>query len=143
MPHIHNQVFGCVLEFQDINESRYLVVKGRKSGKYSFPKGHPNPNEDPYDCALRELMEETGLVPPRIPLRIHQLATGLYYHYRVAEELIGCPEDTEEVEDIQWFSAAELRRLPINVDVSTFLKRIQRKPTVMLQQPWRTAQVSV
>lgn len=142
MPAIQNQVFGCILEFQDGQDISYLCVKGRKSGKWSFPKGHPDMNEDPYDCALRELMEETGLVPPRFPLRIHQLATGLYYHYRVAEELIGCPEDVAEVEDIQWLTAVELRRLPINVDVSTFLKRVQRKPTVMLQQPWRTVAVS-
>lgn len=143
MPRQQNQVFGCILEFQDEQETRYLCVKGRKSGKWSFPKGHPNSNEEPYDCALRELMEETGLVPPRFPLRIHQLATGLYYHYRVYEELVGCAEDTAEVEDIQWLTVSELRRMPINVDVSTFLKRIQRKPAVMLQQSWRSATVSV
>jgi len=143
MPSVQNQVFGCILEVQDCGESRYLCVKGRKSGKWSFPKGHPDSNEEPYDCALRELMEETGLVPPRFPLRIHQLATGLYYHYRVGEELEGCPEDTAEVEEIQWLTASQLRRMPINVDVSTFLKRIQRKPTVMLQTPWRAVAVSV
>jgi 8-oxo-dGTP pyrophosphatase MutT (NUDIX family) len=142
MPAIQNQVFGCILEFQDGKDIRYLCVKGRKSGKWSFPKGHPDNNEEPYDCAIRELMEETGLVPPRFPMRIHQLATGLYYHYRVSEELIGCPEDTAEVEDLQWLSAAELRCMPINVDVSTFLKRVQRKPTVMLQHPWRNVTVS-
>lgn len=141
MPSIQNQVFGCILEFQDGLESRYLCVKGRKSGKWSFPKGHPHSNEEPYDCALRELMEETGIIPPRFPLRIHQLATGLYYHYRVPEELDGFTEDTTEVEDLQWLTATELRRMPVNVDVSTFLKRVQRKPTVMLQTPWRTLTV--
>lgn len=38
-----------------------LIVKHRLGNHYGFPKGHPNPGETAKNCAIRELLEETGL----------------------------------------------------------------------------------
>jgi 8-oxo-dGTP pyrophosphatase MutT (NUDIX family) len=37
-----------------------LMVKGKDSGKWGLPKGKRNHGESWYECACRELMEETG-----------------------------------------------------------------------------------
>lgn len=41
--------------------SKFLLVKHRKAGKWLQPGGHVEPNEDPEEAALRETFEETGL----------------------------------------------------------------------------------
>jgi 8-oxo-dGTP pyrophosphatase MutT (NUDIX family) len=44
-------------------EHQFLVLKGRKSGIWSFSKGHPEreDHESPLRTAARETFEETGL----------------------------------------------------------------------------------
>lgn len=41
--------------------SRVLLVKNRSSGKWGFPKGKRNREESEWQCAKRELEEETGI----------------------------------------------------------------------------------
>ena len=41
--------------------SKFLLVKHRKAGKWLQPGGHVEPNEDPEEAALREIFEEIGL----------------------------------------------------------------------------------
>lgn len=41
--------------------SKFLLIKHRKTGKWLQPGGHIEPNEDPEEAALRETFEETGL----------------------------------------------------------------------------------
>lgn len=38
-----------------------LLIQHRHSLHWSFPKGHAEPGEDPFQTACRELSEETGL----------------------------------------------------------------------------------
>ncbi len=54
----HQKVYGTICIS---NEGRVLLVRGRLSGKWSFPKGHMEPFESGNECALRELFEETGI----------------------------------------------------------------------------------
>ena len=39
-----------------------LMIKHQRSAFWGFPKGHANEGELPFETALRELFEETGLV---------------------------------------------------------------------------------
>jgi 8-oxo-dGTP pyrophosphatase MutT (NUDIX family) len=42
-----------------------LLVQHRHGQHWSFPKGHAEIGEDPWQTAQRELLEETGLYPVR------------------------------------------------------------------------------
>ena len=45
------------------NESKvwFLLVRGKKQGHLSFPKGSKQSEEMDKECAIRELKEETGI----------------------------------------------------------------------------------
>ena len=46
----------------DASMERVLLVKGWKStGSWGFPRGKINQNETDMDCAVREVLEETGV----------------------------------------------------------------------------------
>lgn len=57
------QLEVCGVIVVDWATTSVLVVQGRKTGKLSFPKGHKlHSNEHEYECAKRELFEETGIL---------------------------------------------------------------------------------
>jgi 8-oxo-dGTP pyrophosphatase MutT (NUDIX family) len=114
-----NQVYGSI--FISINR-KLLVVKGKHSGKWSFPKGHPNEGETSFECAKRETEEETGLTLPIFFERVVNLATGSYYIVRSTPEYNTSIGDDNEVSETAWLSVDELKTQPINVDVNTFLR---------------------
>lgn len=52
--------YGIIpLRRQSDNWEVFLVQ--HQAGHWSFPKGHPEPGEQPQETAIRELKEETGL----------------------------------------------------------------------------------
>lgn len=106
-----------------------LIVLGRKSNKWSFPKGHKKRSETYLECALRETKEETGVdLSTHIPLAYHKLSAGEYFFFEVAEEFPTLVEDTTEVIRAAWVGVEEMGRLPCNVDVNNFLDRLNRRP---------------
>jgi 8-oxo-dGTP pyrophosphatase MutT (NUDIX family) len=131
-----NQVYGSVFLSP---RNRILLVKGRKTGIWSFPKGHPKQGETAFQCAKRETYEETGLELPPFFERILILAKGSYF-------VVSSPEyecqirDKKEVSEVEWVDLKDAENYHINVDVSSFLKRqkqrqtcspIQSKPTIV------------
>ncbi len=108
-------------------QNRVLVVKGRKHGKWSFPKGHKLRNETYLDCAVRETWEETGLnLRGRLPIKSQKLAEGEYFFYEFDEEPTLTPVDTAEVEYAAWLPIDALHRRQCNVDVNNFVNRLRR-----------------
>ena len=118
-----NQVFGTILVSPD---NKILLVKGRKSGKWSFPKGHPIKNEEEIQCAIRETHEETGIyIDNSWDTKLH-LATGNYYVYYMKQKKTPEPEDDKEVTRADWWSLREIEQLPYNIDISYFLRHHSR-----------------
>jgi bis(5'-nucleosidyl)-tetraphosphatase len=116
------KVYGVVL----ISDSdKLLVVKGARTGKYSFPKGHINAFENVRDCAQREFREETGLTCKDYKeLGYQHLSAGGYYFYHTTnEDTPTLDEKQSEIEEVKWMSMDDLRQEPVNVDVSMFLRR--------------------
>ncbi len=113
-----NQVYGSIFISQ---ANRVLVVRGRRTGKWSFPKGHPKEGETGYDCARRETREETGLELPRFFERILNLSTGSYYVVR-SPELPCHIRDSNEIMDTAWLSPKQLQTSSVNIDINTFLR---------------------
>lgn len=115
------QVYGTILIS---SENKILLVCGRRSGKWSFPKGHPNKNETHDSCARRETSEETGItISDTDILDEHlRLSTGKYFIHRLNGQPEGVPHDRNEVVDIRWWTIHQIQRLNVNIDVSYFLK---------------------
>jgi NADH pyrophosphatase NudC (nudix superfamily) len=114
-------VFGCILISKD---GKICLVQGRSTRKWSFPKGHPNQGESPFQCASRETTEETGIVIPWQTHRPVKLAIGYYYIIFVDEQYQPCSRDSREIIQVGWFSVNELTSIKGNVDVNAFLKRL-------------------
>ena len=56
---------GIILvHMESHGEKKYLLLKGRVGGVWSFPKGHPElcDKQSPLRTAVRETLEETGLL---------------------------------------------------------------------------------
>jgi bis(5'-nucleosidyl)-tetraphosphatase len=54
--------YGVIALHRSNIEYQVCLVYHQHTKFWGFPKGHPNKNESPTECALRELKEETGLV---------------------------------------------------------------------------------
>jgi len=131
------RVYGGILHTNetDPEKVRYLLVQGRYSGKWSFPKGHSYTGEEPLVCARREIMEETGLAHLPDPIEYIRLGYGNYYVFVCPFMFIPMPQDTGEIMGTAWVTLKEMGTLPLNVDVSRFHKkktRILETPDVSL-----------
>lgn len=118
------KVYGVICISRD---NRLLLVKGKRTGIWSFPKGHLKGNETSQQCALRELEEETGIVlKPETFYLTRKLFAGEYFFYQVDDEFPVEPKDTFEVSDGGWFSLEELPRLHCNADIVNLINRLHK-----------------
>jgi 8-oxo-dGTP pyrophosphatase MutT (NUDIX family) len=118
------RVYGVVLctKCKTTNESLYALVQGRYTRKWSFPKGHSFDSEQPLECALRELKEETGINEVPAPTRYLKLVYGYYFLFKVDRQLTLNPTDTHEIIDTKWVTVKEMESMNLNADVSEFRK---------------------
>jgi ADP-ribose pyrophosphatase YjhB (NUDIX family) len=102
---------------------RYLLVQGRYSEKWSFPKGHSYEGEDPLTCARREIAEETGQDKLPDPVEYIRIGYGNYYVFVCHTMFAPAPRDTGEIMAAEWLTLTEMAHLSLNVDVSRFRKK--------------------
>ena len=109
-----------IKEKNDINEGKWLGVGGH------FEEG-----ESPYDCAIREVFEETGLVLASANYRaVVTFASDAYeseqMHLFTSDaflgELIECPEG-----ELCWIDKNEVLSLPMWEGDAVFLKLLLEK----------------
>jgi len=105
--------------------TKYALVQGRYTGKWSFPKGHSLQGESPIDCSRREIAEETSI--DELPKHTHHMRLG-YGHYYVYELVAECPlvaRDTHEVMDTRWVTLEEMATMSVNADVSRYIRTVR------------------
>jgi 8-oxo-dGTP pyrophosphatase MutT (NUDIX family) len=119
-------VYGTIIVSPN---NKILLIKGRKSGKWSFPKGHAEQNETELECALRETYEETGLKLHNNFKKRIQLSTGVYFLYYISQRECK-PIDTAEVIDIAWISSNSMKQIQVNVDINTFLRSYSKQLSI-------------
>lgn len=104
---------GCVV----MREGRALLVKSRRSGKWSTPGGNLDFGESPSECARRETAEEAGIEvrEPRFLAITNDVMPERGTHYvtiwmraEVQDEEIRIA-DQKEISDAGWF---EINSLP-------------------------------
>lgn len=115
------KTYGGILCVND----RYALVQGRYTGKWSFPKGHSLPDEEPIECTLREIAEETGIDTLPQPTDYRQIGYGYYYNFHLTEPLTLVPRDVNEIQDTKWATLEEMKSMSLNADVSMFLRQMQ------------------
>ncbi len=114
-------IYGGIIRCR--STSRYVLVQGRSSGKWSFPKGHKNSAEEsPMDCVSREVGEEIGRDVLPSPSKAVPLHVGYYYLFEVDEEFELKPRDVNEVGSCGWFSVEEMAKLSLNVDANKYYR---------------------
>lgn len=100
---------------------KVVLVKGwKKSANWGFPRGKVNKDEAPLDCAIRELLEETGfdlrragLVPQNgrvkhIEIEIKEQQIRLYVFRNVLEDTVFQPQTRCEISDVKWWKISDL-----------------------------------
>ncbi|SNX82333.1 related to decapping enzyme [Melanopsichium pennsylvanicum] len=109
-------VCGAILLAEDWNKC--LLVKGWKSSAaWGFPKGKINQNEPERDCAIREVLEETGydcssLLPEDskdyLDLTMREQSIRLYIVPGVKESTKFETLTRKEISKIAWFKLSDL-----------------------------------
>lgn len=102
----------------------FLVVRGRSSNIWSFPKGRTlHDKEDEYECAKRELFEETGihLDPTGLPKITIGRNVYFIYHCNKNDYKLFNIQDSYEVGEVAWKTISELREYKCNKDLRAVL----------------------
>lgn len=133
----HEKVYGAICISP---KSKILVVRGRSSGKWSFPKGHlkPKSNERAFECALRELYEETGIYidaknlnPCSVPSK--RFRVGEYFILDLEKEISPLPRDVREISEARWVTQDELQGFLsediANIDIRSFVSKMLTPPS--------------
>jgi 8-oxo-dGTP pyrophosphatase MutT (NUDIX family) len=118
---MRSRVYGSIV-FS--SRGQVLLVQGKTTGKWSFPKGHKNdPDETALECAMRETWEETGLTLADNFLEIIQLAAGKYFVYRLEEDPMLMTYDKKEIMDMCWADLSALEKFNANCDIRSYIMR--------------------
>jgi len=118
---------GIILMSLDKGQ-RYLLLKGRESGVWSFSKGHPEDVDcgAPLKTAVRETQEETGL---RAGADYNIIGNSIRFGKR--PYWIGVVKNSEaticmserEHSEATWFTWEEIVELNTNTDVRCWIKK--------------------
>jgi 8-oxo-dGTP pyrophosphatase MutT (NUDIX family) len=121
-----HKTYGAILTVKDEKGTPlYALVQGSYTGKWSFPKGHANEGEEPFECTLREVGEETGIDDLPEPTEYIQVGYGNYFIFKLTEQVALIPRDTHEIMDTKWVSLEDMERMPLNADASLYRKQLQ------------------
>ncbi len=112
----HEHSYG-IIPLKLLDQKWETLLVQHQAGHWSFPKGHAQEGELPYDTAKRELLEETGLRVTRVlsetPFREHYFftregdPTEKDVDYFLAE-VEGTPAlQIEEIANLRWVSLEE------------------------------------
>lgn len=106
-------------------EDVLMIKRGKppRAGAWSLPGGRQKLAETVRDCALRELVQETGVEATIGPLvdvvdsMTRDEDGGLQYHYTLvdfrADWISGEPQPGGDAADARWFSPTELANMDL------------------------------
>ena len=111
---------GGVVSYGSATMQRFLIMFRR--GVWDLPKGKVDPGETLKDAAIREVVEETGITPPRIresigktlhhyELEGKQIQKITYWYWMEAKSMdVGTPQLEEGITKLKWVSLDEAKQ---------------------------------
>ncbi|CAK9136117.1 unnamed protein product [Ilex paraguariensis] len=132
----------------DETYDRCLLVKGWKGTSWSFPRGKKNKDEEDHECAIREVLEETGFDVSKlldkeeyIKMIFGQQRARLYIVAGVKDDTAFAPLTKKEISEIAWQRLDDLQ--PASDDViscgMTGLKLYMVAPFLVSLKAWISA----
>jgi 8-oxo-dGTP pyrophosphatase MutT (NUDIX family) len=118
---------GIIRHCNKFGVDKYILVQGRYSNKWSFPKGHVKEGEDMYQGCLREIKEETGLEWLSRPITSFRLGYGYYYFFELDDEIDVKQQDNDEIVQVKWVTVSEMKQLELNADVSRYFQMVREE----------------
>jgi 8-oxo-dGTP pyrophosphatase MutT (NUDIX family) len=116
---------------EPFNDTQFLVVRGKESGIWSFPKGRMDGDEDEEVCAIREVYEETGILIDSLKgkekLKIGRNTYFIIYVDNIDDYKDFSIKDTYEVDTVEWKSFSELKNLSCNKDIRSIITYPEKK----------------
>lgn len=102
---------------------RLLCIYHKKFNKWLQPGGHIEDGEEPYEAAIREVFEETGInicIEDKVPFNIKEYHTPI--GIQVDYQFLGLPTNTDihvnfESNDAKWLSLEEMNSLNVADDL--------------------------
>ena len=115
---IYNNVTSGFLIYRN---NCILLVKGKLSNKWGFPKGHIATEETSIKAAIREVKEETGI---NIPLdrKYNYIRVGRLKLYVISLDYDPTINvlDKDEIEACEWFNLYQLMSIHNIYDIDEF-----------------------
>ncbi|XP_041980665.1 m7GpppN-mRNA hydrolase isoform X2 [Aricia agestis] len=106
--------YGAIILDTDLTHV-LLVQSYWTKASWGFPKGKVNENEEPWKCAIREVLEETGFdisnyinKQDYIDATIHEQHVRLYIIANIPRDTKFQPRTRNEIKACEWFSIADL-----------------------------------
>ena len=109
---------GAALVIRDEAGRLLLVRENYDRRRYGYPGGAVEVGETPEDSAIRETIEETGVIASLGErIGIYRLEIGLTVHLFSAEILSGTPAvpPTGEIAEVGWFAPGAIPRPVTNI----------------------------
>ncbi|KYM99239.1 mRNA-decapping enzyme 2 [Cyphomyrmex costatus] len=118
--------FGAII-LDEVKTKVLLVQNYGGNNNWGFPKGKIDYDEEPHECAIREVWEETGfditnMIDPNdyIESTIKGKIVRLYVIWGVRTSTLFQPRTQQEIMNVDWFAIEDL---PVSIcDWTSFLK---------------------
>lgn len=104
---------SCGIILFDTECENVLIVRGKNSHIFSFPKGYHEENETLIECAIRETMEESGVdlnLTPHAFIEKFLAGSDLYYIVQLLmdKNSVLIKPDNNEIDVVKWISLSQL-----------------------------------
>ena len=139
----------CGIVLINKNFDNVLIIFQNESLKWGLPKGHMDQNEllrqAYFDCAKRELLEETGIM---INTHKHRkigtfiLRDKLFYVVQLLKDIrIQRPIDTKEIGNIRWLPITKIIDFIDNYNCNVTIKELNTYLTTIYESRHKIASV--